>query len=678
MTDPDDQDSMDLDRRREEDVEDVRELSDNEAMERVQQMRDRRVGVENHAADNAIIEEVSCTNFMCHAALSIKMGPLINFIIGHNGSGKSAVLTALTICLGGKASATSRGQSLKSFIKEGSEKCTLKVRIKNQGRSAYKADVFGPSIVIERFFSRSGASGYHIRTHQGKSVSKSKTDVDDILDYYALQLDNPMNVLTQDMARAFLNSASPKDKYKFFNKGTQLETLDKDYMQMEETLNEIEFHMATILEQRGLLKQKCESAKKAAERVAGQRKMQGEINRIRMQMCWVQVEKQEANVEEHEEHLAQLQASVTTLKEEFTQSETALAELTKRSEDATEKHNKLKEEEFDPLVQEKDEAHAEFQTLKNELHEALGTERTLKTNLDGVKKSLTKIQQEIASEKAKIEQTDDRTAEIHSRLETEKDTLVQARGTLKSIEQQFPPAEEAFKQARDKEERTKCDMNQQSEKVRACQSRIKELSAKEGGIALPLNIKNLLQDIERSTRFKQKPVGPMSQYVKLKDPKWSSILERQFGMALNAFVVTSRADSDELHNLTKKYRINVPVYIGNSRPIDTRGHEPPEEFLTWLRVLSFDNDLIRNQCIINQGIEKTVLVESREEANHVLTTQDPRNVKQIFCFTDEQSGKKRGSGIRLAKSPSGGTSLSPIKAWEGSQRMRTDVAAQRK
>lgn len=76
---------------------------------------------ENLPADNGIIETVTCTNFMCHKFLEISLGPLINFIIGHNGSGKSAVLTAITICLGGKATATNRGQSLKSFIKEGEE-----------------------------------------------------------------------------------------------------------------------------------------------------------------------------------------------------------------------------------------------------------------------------------------------------------------------------------------------------------------------------------------------------------------------------------------------------------------------------------------------------------------------------------------------------------------------------
>ena len=75
----------------------------------------------NAPANNGIIESVTMSNFMCHDFLTIRLGPLINFIIGHNGSGKSAILTAITICLGGKATATNRGGSLKSFIKNGQE-----------------------------------------------------------------------------------------------------------------------------------------------------------------------------------------------------------------------------------------------------------------------------------------------------------------------------------------------------------------------------------------------------------------------------------------------------------------------------------------------------------------------------------------------------------------------------
>lgn len=61
------------------------------------------------------------TWMQCHDYLDIPLGPCMNFIIGHNGSGKSAVLTALTLCLGGKVLATNRGTSLRSFIKEGRE-----------------------------------------------------------------------------------------------------------------------------------------------------------------------------------------------------------------------------------------------------------------------------------------------------------------------------------------------------------------------------------------------------------------------------------------------------------------------------------------------------------------------------------------------------------------------------
>ena len=96
------------------------ELEEIQATQFTHQQRSKEV-MDNRPADNGIIETVTCSNFMCHGFLEVTLGPLINFIIGHNGSGKSAVLTAITLCLGGKATATNRGQSLKSFIKQGQE-----------------------------------------------------------------------------------------------------------------------------------------------------------------------------------------------------------------------------------------------------------------------------------------------------------------------------------------------------------------------------------------------------------------------------------------------------------------------------------------------------------------------------------------------------------------------------
>lgn len=50
---------------------------------------------------------------MCHSLLEVKFTNNISIIIGKNGSGKSAILTGLIVGLGGKASLTNRGTSVK-------------------------------------------------------------------------------------------------------------------------------------------------------------------------------------------------------------------------------------------------------------------------------------------------------------------------------------------------------------------------------------------------------------------------------------------------------------------------------------------------------------------------------------------------------------------------------------
>lgn len=87
------------------------------------------------------------------------------------------------------------------------------VKLTNKGSDAYKADVYGDEIIIERKLLRDGGGQYKIKSSNNKTVSTKREELVAICDHMSIQIDNPLTVLSQDMARQFLNSSSSHDKY---------------------------------------------------------------------------------------------------------------------------------------------------------------------------------------------------------------------------------------------------------------------------------------------------------------------------------------------------------------------------------------------------------------------------------------------------------------------------------
>lgn len=75
------------------------------------------------------------------------------------------------------------------------------VTIKNQGEDAYRYKDYGDSIVISRRFNKAGNSSYKIQSKDGRVISTKREELSNICDHMNIQVDNPMNILTQDSAR---------------------------------------------------------------------------------------------------------------------------------------------------------------------------------------------------------------------------------------------------------------------------------------------------------------------------------------------------------------------------------------------------------------------------------------------------------------------------------------------
>jgi hypothetical protein len=142
----------------------------------------------SHLSEAGVIKQIYVENFMCHRKLKVDLNRNVNFIHGQNGSGKSAILAAIQICLGANARRTHRARNLKDLVRKDSlnnAPTTAKVRVTllNQENDGYKHDVYGETITVERCISLNGGyNGYRLLDENMKERSRAKKDLDEMLD----------------------------------------------------------------------------------------------------------------------------------------------------------------------------------------------------------------------------------------------------------------------------------------------------------------------------------------------------------------------------------------------------------------------------------------------------------------------------------------------------------------
>jgi structural maintenance of chromosomes protein 6 len=625
--------------------------------------------------DSGILESVHVINFMCHENYLFDLGPLINFICGKNGSGKSAILTAITLCLGGKASSTNRGQSLKSFIKEGKENASITVRIRNKGDGAYLPVDYGDTVLVERNFSRSGTSGFKLKNEKGRVVSHKRADLDEICDHFALQIDNPMNVLSQDSARQFIGSSSPADKYKFFVKGVQLEQLDQDYRIVEENLDNTESKLGQKQDDVKVLKTKMEKAKQRLTMSDKHEGIRDKLRNYRRQLAWSQVEELEQVRDEFEVEIRGADGKIAYAEAEAAKLEETYQTADQASTEATEAHQRA-EAEVRKVEDEKREAKAGQDDIMKGVRDAQADQRQLRDSLKNNEAVIRARQREIEEEKQRLAELDGGGAAARlSRLEDAQESASAAHRIFEEHQSHRDDLESKIREAQQECRERDQPLRQKREEIDQRQRDIETLSQnrnqQDGGFHP--RMPTLLRAIQSERSFSQQPVGPVGKYVRLLKPEWSSIMEKSFGQTLSSFIVTSKNDMNTLNRIMTQAKCNCPIIIGNNHPLDTTPNEPDQQFDTVLRILAIDDDLVRKQLVIQHGIEQTILIANMEVASEVLYGGNrPRNVRR--CYSFDPNSKRRG--LHLTYTRSGEASQDPIAEWNGPPRMRTDIEAQ--
>ncbi|EIE85364.1 hypothetical protein RO3G_10074 [Rhizopus delemar RA 99-880] len=618
------------------------------------------------------IARVEVVNFMCHKYLKVDFGPKINFVVGHNGSGKSAILTALTVALGANASTTNRAKSVSSLIKEGTNflcdsTASITIHITNGGEYAYKPDIFPDFIIVERKLNREGPSPYKIKNSSNKVISTKKEDLVAILDHMNIMVNNPLVILTQDMARKFLSDSSSEDKYKLFMHGTQLTQLRNDFDSVRESL---ETARATIERKKQVLPTLLERANEAAKRqqdIQEAKEIDGKIDILNNELVWSQIilkEKEAAafkrDVEVAEKQFLEAKEKHETEKIKVTQLSESILKVREEWDEFKNGPNPY-EEEMNALEKNKEELESKISEFTVDLN-------NINSDIKRVKKVRDENQQLLAAETAKLEANSRiKRTDIQNEIHQMREKIEHKVEKRKQIDRNQAELKDENKLIQEKKDNLEREAAQKKRQITSLRTLIGEMENQRGNSLKGYgeNMPKVLEEIRRDTRWqKRRPVGPFGTTIQLKYLQYANVLESYLGKTLNAFVVECFQDKQILAQILKRNHMDhIPIMVAPYDMFDYSSGEPDEQYLTALRALTFKDEWVKRQMIISSKIECTLLMDNREEADRLMMKR-PRNID--LCFTS--SGHKVGG--------KSGMKTDSLQTYRGFPRFQNDIEKQ--
>ncbi|EHB02379.1 Structural maintenance of chromosomes protein 6 [Heterocephalus glaber] len=601
-------------------------------------------------AEVGIIESIQLRNFMCHSMLGpFKFGSNVNFVVGNNGSGKSAVLTALIVGLGGKAVATNRGSSLKGFVKDGQSSADITVTLRNRGDDAYRANVYGDSIVVQQHISMDGSRSYKLKSQTGAVVSTRKEELIAVLDHFNIQVDNPVSVLTQEMSKQFLQSKNEGDKYKFFMKATQLEQMKEDYSYIMETKERTKEQINQGEERLTELKRQCLEKEERFQSIAGLSTMKTNLEYLKHEMAWAVVNEIEKQLNAIRDNIKIGEDRAARLDRKMEEQQVKLNEAEKKYKDIQDKLEKISQE-TNARAPECMALKADVTAKKRDYNEA----EVLYNRSLNEYKALKKDDEQLCKRIEELKKSADQFLETE-RLERQKkicwlkERLKAFQDQENSVSQEMEQFQQATEKGREEYARIRREELDVKHALNYNQRQLKELKdsktdrLKRFGPHVPALLE-AIDDAYRRGYFTHKPVGPLGACIHLRDPELALAVESCLKGLLQAYCCHNHADERVLQALMKRFyspgtsRPQIIVSEFQNEIYDVRHravHHP--EFPTVLTALEIDNAVVANSLIDMRNIETVLLIKANAVARAVMQSQQPpKNCREAFTADGDQ------------------------------------------
>lgn len=596
---------------------------------------------QDDSSNRPYIKEILLQDFMCHHNFEIKLGSGLNLIYGTNGSGKSTILTAIMVALGGRARSTSRSENLGGLVRTGCNNCWISIKFHVPPHVSEIFMKYGRELTVLRKINVKGSSQFSLKDSCGRPIPKAGLkQVQEICFHFGIYPENEMAMLSQEKAKEFLVHATNQAKYDKLQRALQQQLIRAN---IEAVASMDEAQRSKIDE----LKLREETAKLAVERAEEvlaraktQNKRRQKIAQIMNILAWRQFD----------EPKAQLDA----LKDTLQSTSLELSELETRTDNLG--LMPILQENMSNLIDEVNRLKAAKMHVDNEVSAVESDIQPQKYNIKRMNEDLLAVERELAENESELDSLNHKLAN-HSpeaierelkRLKLERDDVGQRKVESEAEQSVIEQKIEEYKANIESHERFRSNLRNEINELRltlrSLNDELRDLASGKTHMQRrsPLDKyhKDLKRLVDSTPGWREKPIGPLYETIELDDDgaSYSPALERLWTNTLDSWWVQNDADRNKLMNLAKRIRFDsLRVVLRKDDAFEFENALPSEskEYHRAVDLLQVKSDAIRRILVDLNSIETLVLVESIEAAFNAINN---KRIRSSLAITKTQRG----------------------------------------
>ncbi|EMS60344.1 hypothetical protein TRIUR3_28851 [Triticum urartu] len=653
------------------------------------------------------ISRIRLENFMCHSSLHIELGEHVNFITGQNGNGFLDTVFAHHLGIL-KVTQSLRLGLIPVDPNKLASYAAIAVDINNQGEDSFKPDLYGNLIKLERRITESSSSTILKDQHdgrceftklikwmiainllkpsctKGRKVANRKDDLNEIIEHFNIDVENPCVIMSQDKSREFLHSGNDKDKFKFFFKATLLQQVNELLETIRDQLNnadsvvqELEKSIKPVMRELDELREKIKNMEHIEE-------IAHDIDNLKKKLAWSWVYEVDQQIEEQTVRLQKLKERIPAcqeridrntvviddLKKELTEKEELVRSLGDKTHEVT-NMKKSMEDNIAEVVKLKIELEAEHERGTRTLEKMNGRLKQMQAQLRDfqmqhmqftqcLRRCLTSpkcwascltalkllrlgdlgnccvegqmtVSKGIKNWKAEASQIEEDMQNIQRDIDYLDSNVTRLREEEKEFSEELSGIQKSISDIAK-------EIAESDKRILQLKSHMDGLQQRQSNTVTAFGgqkVLKLLQLIESNHgRFKSPPIGPIGAHLQLASESWSVAVDCACGGLLDAFIVSCHKDLQVLRECAGRVYYNnlrIIVYdFTRQRLVIPDGSLPTTEHPTVLSVIQSENHTVLNVLVDQGHAERQVLVRDYEVGKSVAFDHRMRNIKEVY------------------------------------------------